>query len=57
MPKEGTTFTFKKEKETRNTVRFEAQEDNCPVRTIYVQKWAILSKETVLELTLKPVPK
>lgn len=50
------TIRFKREKETKNTVRFEEQtaEGKPPViGTLYIQKWAVGSVET-FDLTIEP---
>lgn len=42
------TLTFVKDKETRNTVRFQEQTEEAPViGTLYVQKWFVKGAERV----------
>ena len=54
------TIQLKRERETKNTIRFEEtenEEGNPPlIGTLYVQKWALkrLGDPETLTLTLKP---
>lgn len=52
---EEKTFLFQREKETKNTVRFQAVESKCPITTVYVQKWDDYSSANEFQLTLKPL--
>lgn len=50
------TITFDKERDTKNTVRFQEQNDQAPViGTLYVQKWALnqLGNPQTIQLTIE----
>ena len=42
-----------KEKDTKNTVRFEADDQDAPITSVYVQKTSELAKATKIVVTVE----